>query len=161
MKKLWGILFGLMLLVGCEGLDCTINNVVTLNVGFYSSETGGTYSITDTLNVTAEGTDSVLYNRGIRITYVKLPMSYWQKADTLHFNFYNPETDVANDVTLRIDKTNTQHFESPDCPSSMFHEITAVEFECTTGYVDSVIIANTKVNYESSENIKIYLHTAD
>ena len=90
----------LLLMAACDGIDCTINNVVMLNVGFYSSEDGSECSITDTLTVTAEGSDSVLYNKGSMVSKVTLPMSYWQEADTLHFHFFNLELRVCNLVAF-------------------------------------------------------------
>ncbi|MBQ8969462.1 MAG: hypothetical protein IJ064_07015 [Bacteroidaceae bacterium] len=164
MRKAFGIFVTglLMLAIGaCESIDCTLNNVVMLNVGFYDSQTGNSYAFTDTLTVTAQGTDSVLYNRGIRQTAITLPMSYWQEADTLTFSFYKWEYDLSYDVVLRVQKTNFQHFESPDCPTTMFHTLTAIDYDDADSYVDSIVIANTAVNYASLENIKIYLHTDD
>ena len=146
-------------LAACEGIDCTLNNLVTLNIGFYSSADGSSYALTDTLTVTAEGTDSVLYNRGTRTSSLSLPMSYWQQADTLNLDFYNDEE--SHRLTLRVRKSNTQHHESPDCPSTMFHTIEGVESEGAQGYIDSVLVVNTKVNYASIEHIQIYVHVAD
>ena len=145
--------------ISCESIDCTVNNVVTLNVGFYSSDDGSAFSLTDTLTVTALGTDSVLYNRGRGVASVSLPMSYWQEADTLLLHFAG--TDETHDVTLIVGKLNAPHFESPDCPTTMFHEITGTTLVDPTGYVDSVVVAKTSVHYGSLENVKIYLHTAD
>lgn len=145
--------------VSCESIDCTVNNVVTLNIGFYSSEDGSALSLTDTLTVTAAGTDSVLYNRGRGVAAISLPMSYWQEADTLLLHFANP--DETHDVTLIVGKENTPHFESPDCPTTMFHEITGTTLVAPTGYVDSVVVAKKSVHYGSQENVKIYMHPAD
>lgn len=161
-RKLFAFLLAASLLTGfisCESIDCTVDNVVTLNVGFYSSDDGSAFLLTDTLTVTAAGTDSVLYNRGIGIATVSLPMSYWQEADTLLLHFANP--DETHDVTLIVGKQNTPHFESPDCPTTMFHEITGTTLVDPTGYIDSVGVTKNSVRYGSQENIKIYLHPAD
>lgn len=152
---------GLLMLtvVACEGIDCTLNNVVTLNVGFYRSDDGSAYTIPDTLTITAEGTDSVLLNRAIRVKSISLPMSYWQEADTLRLHFYNTES--SHEMTMRIEKSNTQHFESPDCPTTMFHEIKGMSHEGATGYVDSVVVTNKSIGYGALEHIKVYMHVAD
>ena len=146
--------------VSCESIDCTLNNVVTCNFAFYDSD-GDAVAVNDTMTVTAEGTDSVLLNRGTKIGAFSLPMSYWQDEDTLHFTFTGASDDYTMEMVLYIKKTNIQHFESPDCPTAMFHEIESVRFASSTAFVDSVVIVNKSVNYAALENIKIYLHSAD
>lgn len=153
-----GPLLGITLLASCEGIDCTVDNVVTLGIGFYDAESGSAKTISDTLTVTANGTDSILYNQGSRISSIKLPLSYWQEADTLNLTFYDAENDASHVVTLCVKKTNTPHHESPDCPTTMFHEIKEIAFTSATQYVDSITLTDPKVNYASQENIKIYLH---
>jgi len=147
-------------LANCEGIDCTLNNVVTLNIGFYDSETGDEYNLPDTLTITTEGTDSILLNQAYAIKEATLPMSYWQEADTLHFTFTN--ADEWHEVILRIQKTNTPRFESPDCPTTMHHTIESVTIISNTSqYIDSVVVATNAVDYAQQENLKIYFHTAD
>lgn len=153
---LFSVLLGF---ASCESIDCTVNNVVTLNIGFYSSDDGAAFSLTDTLTVTALGTDSVLYNRGYGASAISVPMSYWQEADSLKMHFANP--DETHDVVVIIRKRNMPHFESPDCPTTMFHEITSTALVDPTGYVDSVVVAKNAVKYGQLENVKIYLHPAD
>ncbi|MDE7166354.1 MAG: hypothetical protein K2O17_04930 [Bacteroidaceae bacterium] len=167
-KGTWGIgmahclmLLLSFVLLSCESIDCTLNNVVTCKYAFYSSSDGAAFTLADTLSITAEGTDSVLYNRGSKVKSVSLPMSYWQETDTLNFRFYNRETGLDATIAIYIKKSNTPHFESPDCPTTMFHELREVTYREEQGLVDSVVIAHPSVNYASKENIKIYLHTAD
>ena len=149
----------LFLIFSCEGIDCTVNNVVTCKYTFYTAD-GNKVSIADTLTVTAEGTDSVLYNRGVKVNTLSLPMSHWQETDTLYFLFKSSTIeDLEQEVILYVSKSNTEHFENPDCPTTMFHQLLSVDFISPSHCVDSVVIANPTVNYDSSENIKIYLHT--
>jgi len=147
-------------MTACEGINCTLDNKVTLNMAFYDAESESTIGAADTLTVTAAGTDSVLFNRGVNVKKLSLPMSHWQEADTLLLTFCDTLQN-KHTVTLRIEKTNTPHYESPDCPTTMFHEITAVTMTNGSPYIDSVVIANKQVNYASLENVKIYLHPAD
>lgn len=154
-----GVGLFLLFLIGCESIDCTLNNVVTCNYAFYSAD-GQQVKVLDTLTVTTEGSDSILYNRGTNVATLSMPMSYWQEADTLNFSFYNAEAQATQNVVIRVKKSNTPHFESPDCPTTMFHELLSIDFDSPTQCVDSVVISNAAVNYESQENIKIYLHTA-
>lgn len=138
-----------LFLSSCDGIDCTINNVVSLHVGFYSSE-GTELAYADTLTITAAGTDSVLLNRGIRKSAVELPMSFDAKADTLSFSF------DGYVITLRVAKTNKPHFESPDCPIVVYHELEGLDFDDPLGQVDSIVIVRKSVNNEPLENIRFY-----
>ena len=147
-------------LLSCESIDCTLNNVVTCNYAFYGAE-GDAVVISDTMTITAEGTDSILFNRGTNVGTFKLPMSYWQEADTLHFSFRSGTRDFELRMSLCVRKSNRQHFESPDCPTTIFHELESVQYETNASFIDSVIIVNKAVNFDAKENIRIYLHTAD
>lgn len=156
MKRIPVLLSLLLLLTACEGVDCTLNNVVLCRYGFYDSTTGQSIQLSDTLTITAEGTDSILYNRGVNTSSVTLPMSYWQEADTLTLHISGKGYTYTN--TLRIQKSNTQHFESPDCPTTMFHHIEQATLMSGVT-IDSVVVVKPTVNYEQDENIKIYFRT--
>ena len=142
--------FSLFLISSCDGIDCTVNNVVALRMGFYSSD-GTEQSFGDTLTITAAGTDSVLLNRAVRVKQLALPMSYSAKADTLSM-FFGKQV-----VTLCVKKTNKAHFESPDCPVVVFHELEGLEFDDPAGLFDSIVIVRKSVNYEPFENIRFYI----
>ncbi len=157
MRRLVGILFVVACLCSCEGIDCSLNNVVSCYYSFYSSESGSKVSLTDTLTITAQGTDSILYNRGVNTSTVDVPMSYFNDADTLTFIIYGE--DYYSVSTIYVSKTNTQHFESPDCPTSMFHYITDVTFD--SNVIDSVVMVRPEVDYMQDENIKVYFRTSD
>lgn len=144
---------------GCDSVDCSLQNVVLCHYAFYDSHTGQAIKLTDTLTITAAGTDSVLFNRGVGKQEVSLPMSYGRDADTLTFSITGP--DYATGVTLEVKKVNTPHFDSPDCPSNMFHYLTEVNVMGASYVVDSVIISKPTVNYDTAENIQIYFRTAD
>ncbi|MBQ0021159.1 MAG: hypothetical protein KBT39_11645 [Bacteroidales bacterium] len=160
MKK---ILLCVMLLVAvafgitsCDSIDCSLENQVLCQMGFYDA-TGAPVALTDTLTITAAGTDSVLYNRGIKTSKVGLPLSYYKDGDTLTLTLYGEHYLLQDDVVIK--KTNYEHFESLDCPVKMMHVINGVE--STNHFIDSVVVVSPKVEYNNGENIKIYLHTAD
>ncbi len=157
MRRLLGILSVVACICSCEGIDCTLNNVVSCYYGFYSSETGSGVSLLDTLTITAQGTDSILYNRGVNTSTVDVPMSYFNETDTLRFIIYGE--DYYSVSTIYVSKENTQHFESPDCPTSMFHLITDVTFD--SNIIDSVVVVRPEVDYMQDENIKVYFRTSD
>lgn len=141
--------------VSCDSNDCPINNVVYSTYGFYTITEDGEskVSVTDTLTITAGGTDSVLINRLQNGSEVELPVSFNAATDTLVFHFTDIDSRTRKD-TIWIDKENFPHYESPDCPASIFHHVTAVRW--TTLLIDSVSIVNPNINYNVSENFKIY-----
>lgn len=157
MKKIVQILLIAMGgLTACDSIDCTLNNTVECKMTFYNAE-GKAVALADTLTITAAGTDSVLYNRGIRVSSVSLPLSYYKDRDTLTLHIYGQ--DYAIEEQLIIEKSNYEHFESLDCPVKMFHTINGVSSTHTV--IDSVRIASPLVQYDNGENIKIYLHTGN
>ncbi len=154
-KKLLLIPLLLLCMGACEGVDCTLNNIVLCHFSFYSSTTGSAIALGDTLTVTAQGTDSILFNRGKNTSTLSLPMSYWKDADTLNFIVDTQTGTYTSRVIIR--KTNMQHYESPDCPIAMFHYIT--DASATGIVIDSVVVSRNEVNYLQDENIKIFVRT--
>ncbi len=146
--------------VACDSIDCPINNIVYSTYGFYvaTDEGESKVQVSDTLTITAAGTDSVLINRLVRGSGVELPVSYSAATDTLVFHFTDTAGHTRRD-TIWIDKENIPHYESPACPASMFHHVTAARW--TRLLVDSVSIANPNINYNASENFKIYFRGGD
>ncbi len=155
-KKLLLIPLLLLCMGACEGVDCTLNNIVLCHFAFYSSTTGRAIALSDMLTVTAQGTDSILFNQGKNTATLSLPMSYWKDADTLNF-IVDTQTGTYTSRVI-IQKTNTQHYESPDCPIAMFHYIT--DASATGVVIDSVVVSRKEVNYLQDENIKIFVRTA-
>ena len=94
-----------------------------------------------------------LVNSLIGASKLELPLSYSQDADTLVLRIYGEEYDLSD--TLWVEKTNTPHFESPDCPTTMFHQIKSVRH--TSTFIDSVTITRNLVDYDQTENIRIHL----
>ena len=148
---LGAIAVGAAALAACDSIDCTLYNTVSLACSFYSE--GQAVKLTDTLTVSALGTDSILVNSLIGASKLELPLSYSQDADTLVLRIYGEEYDLSD--TLWVEKTNTPHFESPDCPTTMFPQIKSVRH--TSTFIDSVTITRNLVDYDQTENIRIHL----
>lgn len=142
------------MLTACDSIDCTLNNTVMCNMSFYNAQ-GKTVVLLDTLTIRAIGTDSVLYNRAVNTSQISLPLSYYNEADTLLFDFFGEGYRIEDRLVVK--KKNYERFESLDCPVKMFHTLTDVL--TTQHLIDSVHIASPKVEYNNGENIKIYLHT--
>ena len=65
--SLLALIAGIVLLCGCDLLDCTGTSSVKLRIQFYDS-TGNKCYLMDSLTITAEGTDSILLNRKMMAT---------------------------------------------------------------------------------------------
>lgn len=142
-------------LAACDQVDCTLYNIVSYTCGLYAG--GSAVTLNDKLTVTAFGTDSVLVNGLTGQSSVTLPMSLANEADTLVLQVEG-EDYVLRD-TVRVEKTNVPHFESPDCPTRMFHQITSVS--TSHNFIDSITVVNSQVNYSNVENIQIHLYAAE
>lgn len=163
-KRCFIVCASLALLVGCSSIDCPLNNVVGLNAGLRSAATGATYTLQDTLTITAAGTDSVLLNRATGIASLGLPLKYFGTTDTLRFRFSDTQGRVATD-TLYISHDNIPHFENQDCPVLMFHKIGKIRWTSHAlsqmpVTIDSIVVVRPLVDYQNAENIRIYLRTA-
>lgn len=150
-----------LLLTACNGSDCPLNNTVRSRYTFYSSATGERTALSDTLTVSALPRDTVLLNRAYNISSMTLPVGYLQMADTLLFRFSTQAGQICD--TLIVNHTNVPHFESLDCGTSIFHEITGVSVTRrapSADYptaIDSIVVSNKKINYDENENFKVYL----
>lgn len=147
----------------CSNIDCPLDNVVELNCNLYSAEERTALTLSDTLTITACGTDSVLLNRAEGIKSLSLPMGYGTKVDTLLFHFSNAAGKRATD-TLWVEHSNMPHFENLDCPASIFHQISAVKWTSHALRVmpltiDSVAVVRPLVNYDNNENLRIFLRS--
>ena len=145
-----------ILFVACESYDCTLNNYVGM-YGAFDRE-GVAVSIKDTLTITAGTAGPVLLNRSVNTSKLNLPLSYWQDEDTLVFhiqgkNQANEEYLIRD--TVWIKKSNQVHFESPDCPATLFHTIQDVR--STNEIIKSITVVRSSVNYELTTNLQIHL----
>ena len=66
--------------------------------------------------------------------------------------------------TLFVNHTPQPHFESLDCPNSVFHTLNAVSISAQAtasgAIVDSVSLVRSIVNYDDVENIRLFIRTA-
>lgn len=147
----------LSLFVCCDnGGDCKINNVSYYRAKFYTldSETGqeNNTQFAEPINVSlvVNGKDSTIVNHLTDATDLALPMSYTNLCDTVLIEF----GDIATD-TLFVHHTNIPYFISMDCGVGMYHEIT--EVNSVGQFIDSVAVIHSYINFDSNENIKIYI----
>ena len=161
-KILSGIYSSLtFLLLSCSNIDCPLENVVLMSVGLYDNE-GNSLSVSDTLTVTSFPSDSILLNKGIEVTGFAIPLRHGVEIDTLLLKFSEKQTLAVE--TLFVYKTDIPHFESIDCPASLFHNLIAVKSSASASFgnpllVDSIAVVRSKVDYNNVENIKIYFNS--
>ncbi len=141
-------------MVSCDSVDCSLNNTVFCHLAFYNGE-GEKVALQDTLSIMIHGTETVLYNRGVRKSEVSIPMSYHNPEDTLLLRVWGQ--DYSLEAEIAVGKSNTEYFESPDCPVKMFHNITSA-YVFSGRFIDSVSITKPSVNFQTDENIRVYLH---
>lgn len=144
---------GIMLMAACTSLDCSIDNVVAMNVAVPDTVKSDTLSVYTIVN----GADTALYTNGVAVTAVSLPMSYGSDADSYIFAF-TPKDGATVADTVTVAKTNTPHFESVDCSPQFWHEIQSVT--TTHNVIDSIIINSTHVNNDQTiQHLILRLHS--
>lgn len=157
------VLLVIATLSACSNIDCPLDNVVRMQCNLYAYETKSSLTLTDVLSVTPAGRDTVLLNGATNISSFLLPLKEGGEQDTLLLHLSNASGQHATD-TLFVSHKPQPHFESLDCPSSVFHTITAVR---ATSHplaqlpltVDSVSLVRGIVNYDDVENIRIFLRS--
>lgn len=152
------MLLALMTIVfgGCSSIDCSIDNVVAMNVSLPDTVKGETLDVD--LFLGGER-DTSLYTNGTNITALSLPMTYGQTEDVLLFHFTD-SVNVTTTDTVRIGKTNRPYTESVDCPPQFRHIITNVGF--TKNRIGDITINDTEVsNDQTKQNLIIHLRSDD
>ena len=150
-RKLLLIISSFVLLAACESYDCTLYNYVGCYGLFYQD--GAVATLKDTLTITAGKSGPVLLNKSVGTSRIDLPMSYWQDEDTLVLTVKG--MDYLFQDTIWISKSNQVHYESPDCPTTLFHTIQGVR--STHEFIDSINVIRSSVNYEQTNNLEIHL----
>jgi len=96
--------------------------------------------------------DTVLVNKASNRSYIQVPMSYFNKADTLIFDYNS----ISLNDTLIIQHDSYAHVELPECGTHFYHHLRSIR--ATEAAIDHIEIINPLVNYEGKENIKIYFN---
>lgn len=145
------ILSGLLMLAACDSYDCTLYNYVGLYGKFYQN--GKEVALTDTLTITAGKSGPVLLNKVSGKSHFDVALSYWQEEDTLVLAVEG-EAYLMRD-TIWVTKSNQVHYESPDCPTTLFHTIQDVR--STHVFIKDITIIRSSVNYDTTNNLEIHL----
>ncbi|MCF0159484.1 MAG: hypothetical protein HUJ99_01720 [Bacteroidaceae bacterium] len=140
-------------LVGCSEANCPLNNSVYATWSFYKEDQ--LYKLNDTLNIYLQvnGQDSLVANRLNNVSYIGIPMSYYNSADTLTFEVKTSSHRVYKDIVI-VHKENVPHFNSPECGAWVEHYIQNTEL--THNDLDSITVTNPKVDNNEAENFRVY-----
>lgn len=149
--RLLFILSSLLLFAACESYDCTLYNYVGMYGTFYKD--GVAVQINDTLTISSGKAGIVLLNGALATSRIIVPLSYWNDEDTLVFRV-NGNGYILRD-SVWITKSNQVHYESPDCPSTLFHTIQGVR--STHKFIKDITVIRSTVNYETTDNLQIHL----
>lgn len=159
MRRIIPAIVSAAVMCACSSIECPVENTIATYYGLYKSDMT-TDTLSDTLSIytkMADGNLALLFNRGVGITSLALPISYTNAEDTLLFERYDSTKYVVD--TVYIAKENFPHFESVDCQLSYFHTITGVRW--TERGIDSIVINNPSVSYDSSiENFRVYFKSS-
>jgi hypothetical protein len=162
MRKIIVAIFVLAAVASCVSFDCPVNNQVEVNYVLKKPSGGPDTLGVDTLTAWIhrinydDHQDSVRLNRlcGEKGTSFSISISHILPEDSIFTLLKNNKGNVWLD-TICIKKENYPHFESVDCKATYFHAIT--EVKTTHNGIDSITIQNREVNYDSSENLFLYL----
>lgn len=159
----WGVGMLMVGLSACSNIDCPLDNVVSLQCNLYDASTQSALTLSDVLSVTPAGRDTLLLNQATGIKSFLLPLKEAGTQDTLLLHFANAQGAVQVD-TLFVNHSPQPHFESLDCPSSVFHTLNAVRVSAqgsaNSAIVDSVSLVRPIVNYDDIENIRLFIRTS-
>ena len=140
----------------CDLLNCTEYSSILFSMQICSPQ-GEDAALSDTLTITAAGTDQILLNKQLGASLIQIPLSYTAQTDTFYLNINgrSEEREYEMTETLYVSKTNEQFFESPDCPTRIFHTIEKVWSEGV--FVDSASIVDAKVNFYDVTHVKLFV----
>ena len=96
--------------------------------------------------------DTVLLNKLIGASSMKVPMSYFHNSDTLILSYSR----ISLKDTIWVQHTSYPHVELPECGTYRFHTLQAVT--ATDAAIDHIEICEPKVNYGGETNVKIYFN---
>jgi len=149
-------LFTLLMMLGaCSSVDCPLNSRVLCNYSFIKPDgTADTLKDTFTVKPLDWIDDTIYFNRGIDVAKFSTPISNSKPEDVLLILFKDTSSNITGD-TIWVEKLNHPHLESADCTPKFFHTLTNVR--STRNRIEKIEISKQLVDYDTKENIKIYL----
>lgn len=139
----------LLIMTACSSIDCPLNNRVYTQYALLTPD-GKTDTMKLSMTISTnrlDGDDSVLINKDVDVTAFSLPISNAQPRDSFFLELASDDASTLD--TVVVSKIDRMHFESTDCAPSYFHELQSVS--TTHHAIDSVVIKNHEVNYDTSK----------
>ena len=158
-----------LVVFSCSSIDCPVQNTVSVQYEI-RDKTGASLAITDSLSVISTRRDGkdillnfttrvddqkIILNKLVDESAFSLPISYSHPEDVMVFQFNIANTDSLVKDTVWVKKEDHPHFESVDCNTTYFHTLTDVK--CTRHYLDSIVLNNPSVTYDS-QTVHFYLY---
>lgn len=165
LSRLLAVFSLLLSISACASIDCPLDNQVLMTLKFYDAATQTKLTLPQTLSVYGlkNGKEELLFNQGKDLSAVSLPLNVASDRDTLILKF--TEGDASMSERIVIDHARQQHFESIDCPAVTFHTLQSIahtshDLSVLALAIESVRIANPKVQYEDIEHLKVFFRTS-
>ena len=105
-----------------------------------------------TETISQQRNDTILMNRVYNVSSISLPMSYFNKVDTLVFSYGR----ISLKDTIYLRQESYPNVDLPECGVHRFHSLESVQ--ATDAAIDHIEISNPTVNYEGNENIHIFFN---
>ncbi len=105
-----------------------------------------------TVTKSMQRNETILENLVTGASSLSLPVSYFFDADTLIFSYSN----ITLKDTMIVEKESYPHVELPECGTYRFHTLKSIR--CTDAAIDSIAISHPQVNYDGSENVRIFFN---
>lgn len=103
-------------------------------------------------SIRTERNDTILINKANNKAFLQVPMSYFNRIDTLLFTYSN----ITSPDTIYLEHDSYAHVDIPECGSYRYHGL--IKARATGNAIDHIEIVNPTVNYDKKENIKIYFN---
>ena len=141
---------------GCSGNNCPLESTVTCNYYFYDMD-GTQVSYGDAITISAlrgaENRKDTIINQITGKAMVKLPMAFYQKTDTLVFDY----AELIKNDTIIVTHDSYVHVDLPECGNLYFHHISDIQLRGEAA-IDHIELVEPMVNYEGKENVRIYFN---
>lgn len=105
-----------------------------------------------TMTESTQRNDTILLNNKSDATYMSLPMSYFNNADTLVLSY----SGISQKDTIIVEQDSYPHVELPECGTYRYHTLKSIK--ATDAAIDHIEISHPVVNYDGNENVKIYFN---
>jgi Family of unknown function (DUF6452) len=142
------ILSGLILFIlSCTPESCFEETSALLKATFYKAGSN-TPNTADTLTVYGIGNDSLIYDKALKVSTIKLPLD----ASSRTSGFVIKINEITD--TLIFTYSSYPHLISKECGITFFYNLESYSVNGTK--IDTIIFRNNKITNLNEENIRIF-----